>query len=156
MKYILFFLPVFLQLNKQCISQVSINKDTLITEKNKTYHYRVSGIIEYRELYDNNKIKMEGYYIHSKRDSIWKFYYPNGYLSSIEHWKNDKIWEVLQCYRPNGQECECGNLKNGNGYILKYYSNKNISFKAKYINGLKDGPSIYYNKDSSIYIIENY
>ena len=71
-----------------------------------------------KRYYDNGKLKFEGEYLNGKRNGKAKEYYVNGELKFEGEYLNGKIWNG-KIYNEIGQiDSE---IKNGKGYIKKYY-----------------------------------
>ncbi len=68
-------------------------------------------------------------------EGLFVFKYPNGTLWSEVVYKNGLLWEVLSNFRQNGESQDKGNLKNGNGSIIKYNLNGIWISKTTYKNG---------------------
>jgi antitoxin component YwqK of YwqJK toxin-antitoxin module len=62
------------------------------------------------------------------KQKTWITYYKNGRIKIIANYKNDSL----------------------NGKYKSFFSNGKIEFESKFIMGVKDGLSLYYNKDGSI------
>ena len=45
------------------------------------------------EIYENDTLSYRAYYLNSKKDSVWTYYYPNGTISSTVSFKNGKEHE---------------------------------------------------------------
>lgn len=76
------------------------------------------------------------------------FYHSNEKLKSIVEFRNGKIWDVQDYRDSSGNKLDYGRIKNGNGYLKKYY--KDISVleeEGRVIEGFKQDYWIQYCGD---------
>lgn len=84
-----------------------VYKNSLLNGKVKTYYPK--GGIEY-----------EDFYIDGKMTGTARYYYPSGRLNMELEFRNDKPWNIIGSYSPDGTKRNGGDLKNGNGTIIRY------------------------------------
>lgn len=50
----------------------------------------------YKELYENGKVSIKGYYKSGQKDRLWFYYDRNGMMTLKEKWKHGEIlWKVI-------------------------------------------------------------
>ena len=129
-------------------------KGELIVEKErdgKTFNY---------EGYNQQGIKtIEGLYnIKGGKEGTWTYYYLNGQVSNIEHFKDGKVDGKQTAYYKNGQISSEENYVDGNidGLAKYYHFNGQVQSIKNFQNGIIHGPLLNYYangqlKDSLFY-----
>ncbi|MCF8426078.1 MAG: tetratricopeptide repeat protein [Bacteroidia bacterium] len=99
-------------------------------------------------------IGSEGTIASDERDGEWKFFLPNGYLSSTELYKKGKLDGLSKNYHENGKVSGIYNYTLGskNGQEVLFYENGNVKSEGNYINGKRWG---FYNEYSVDGKLEN-
>ena len=143
-----------------------------------------NGTVTHTQLFDaGGKIMGEGKYVNQKKDSIWKYYNPEGKLIAEEafklgvrngisrvyypqgggiveekNWIDGKLNGPCRKYFENGQIRYLGQYLNNNvdGYVKFYFSNGKVYAEGLYVNDLKEGEWKYYNKDGTPDRVEKY
>lgn len=82
-------------------------------------------------IYPNNQIQRMGYYRSGKRIGDWRFYYPDGSLSTKAQYNDD------------GEEV---------GQHMVYLRNGNVHYIETYVAGLKHGPKTTFYEDGSTHM----
>ncbi|MCG2420510.1 hypothetical protein K8089_15925 [Aequorivita sp. F47161] len=97
----------------------------------------------YEIYYDNGNPDMISEHRNGSRDGVTTWYYPNGQVKTIAHYKYDQEskpyglrWEIISSFHSNGSPRDKGTLKNGNGTWLSYDENGNLSKISTYRNGI--------------------
>lgn len=124
-----------------------------------------NGILdgEYREYYENEKIKFVGNYKENLQDGEWKFYLEKGNLQSIVNYKAGELNGLKEDYYENGNLWTRQEFKNNiqEGIYEVYYEDGTPQLKIKIKAGYiieeqrfnRDG-TIYDEKDDRVIISE--
>ncbi len=111
----------------------------------------------WKNYYENGKLKSEGNRKEFKLDSLWKFYTEKGLLYLIYTYKEGKKTGFKYTYKPTLKDSSKGWLaskENYSGDTLvgnAYYYDKGKLHQIIYFNdGLAEGKSLQFNKDSLI------
>ena len=75
-----------------------------------------NGIWNY--YFDTGEFMGQGELVDDKQVGIWKWYYKNGNLYTERLYENGKLMKIKSCFDKNGQKLNCGEINNGNGYLL--------------------------------------
>jgi antitoxin component YwqK of YwqJK toxin-antitoxin module len=132
-----------------------------------TIKYQFNGMVEDRYL--NGNLEMTGYYLASKKDGKFNFYYPDGKIKTMGLYKNNErcgVWinyyengkvkdklvfnsdflHVLEYYDANGNQM----VENGTGQwetqFLNDFSFDSVMVKGAFRNKLRDGKWNFYSK----------
>ena len=87
-----------------------------------------------RGYFKNGKLKYEGYYKKDKCEGPYKIFYENGKTKEINEYKNDKL----------------------HGKVQGFYKNGDLKFEYNYKNGLRNGYSVYYKKQTKEIITKHF
>ena len=100
-------------------------------------------------IYDKNTNEklFEGIYLNSEKNGKGCKYYGNGQLKFEGEYFHDKKWNG-KGYDINGNIAY--ELKNGNGYVKKYYESGELKRKYEYLNGEKNGKEYNYDENGKI------
>jgi antitoxin component YwqK of YwqJK toxin-antitoxin module len=93
--------------------------------------------------FQNGKKNAEGFYLHEKRDSTWKFFSEvDATLVSEEFYKDSKKQGKAFNYYPGGGKAELTTWKNGvrEGPWETYFTDGKTKLKCGYKNDQKNGP----------------
>jgi antitoxin component YwqK of YwqJK toxin-antitoxin module len=111
----------------------------------------------WKNYYENGKLKSEGNRKDFKLDSLWKFYTEKGLLYLIYTYKEGKKTGFKYTYKPQLKDSSKGMLaskENYSGDTLQgnaYYYDKGKLHQIIYFkDGLAEGKSLQFNKDSLI------
>lgn len=115
------------------------------TVPTKIKYYYPNGILriddksfttgEWTEYYENGIIKTKGNNKNGVPNGKWERYYDNGQLSQSFSRNNNKIINIFSCFDKNGNKLDKGTLKDGNGTIIMYDENGNITKTHELKNG---------------------
>ena len=90
----------------------------------------------YREWNEFGKLVLEAYFSKDKPVGIWKTYYYDGKLKSIEEYK-DTIAYLNEFYFPDSLHTQ--GVINGTGEMASFFNTGTVKEYYTYKNGLKDG-----------------
>ena len=85
--------------------------------------------------YENGNIQVISNFKNGKEDGIETYYFKNGQIWSERLYKDGKLLEVLTNYDKDGISMEKGNLKDGNGTLLRYDENGNLELIEHFKKG---------------------
>lgn len=135
------------------------------------------GYTEIKIFYENGTLAAHGYYVGSKKDSLWQYYsfydktlisdeiytegiknglshkyYSNGTITEKIEWKNNiknGVWE--QYYQDNSIRLK-GKFMDGklSGDYTVYYPNGHVQVSGSYHQDMRHGKWIFYDKDDSV------
>ena len=96
---------------------------------------------QYKEFYNNGKIKAEGININGQSDSTWVFYHENGKIKAIGDYRSGKHVGRWIYYHANEVKSAEGNYTEGQkeGKWIYYHENGNISSEGALREGKKEG-----------------
>lgn len=77
---------------------------------------------------------------------VFVSWYENGQRRKFARTKN-KTWLSVQVWKPNGEVCPETNLNNGNGVVVNYRDDGNLSIRNEYKNSKLHGNTIIYDED---------
>ena len=89
-----------------------------------------------KEYYDNGKLKFEGEYINGNKNGKGTQYIGNGTIDFQGEFYNGLKWNGINYDDNNNMIC---NLKNGKGFIKRYYDKGKLMYEYEYVNGLRNG-----------------
>jgi antitoxin component YwqK of YwqJK toxin-antitoxin module len=129
-------------------------------------HIADSTINDVRMFYSDGALMAEGRYagrvVNDKwrrdKDGLWKFYFPNGKLSTEETYLGGQKNGTVNLYLESGVLVSISNYKNGlldGPFEQRNAAGKKI-LECVYVNGLKHGPSKTYYEDGKIQMKGNY
>lgn len=107
---------------------------------------------------DDQKVE-EGKFIDSKKNGIWKEYYPNTNVKSIITYENNRPSGYAKMYHDNGKIKEEGLWKNNRwvGDYKLYYENGQVQQAFKFnANGKREGTQTYYWDNGQVMISGNW
>jgi uncharacterized protein len=117
----------------------------------------------WKNYYENGLLKSEGNRKDFKLDSLWKFYSEKGLLYIVYTYKEGKRNGFRYTYAPQLKDSSKGILSSKENYvndtlqgIAYYYSNGKIYQIKTFKDGLIEGRSLQFNKDSLITSITIY
>ena len=78
--------------------------------------------------------KSEGLMKYNLKEGVWKYYFPNGKISSIITYSHGEMNGETKVYNENGHLSSIAILKNGNfiGQMINYYPNGALNTIEKY------------------------
>ena len=124
------------------------------------HYYRDALYGQVLVYYPNKKLKREGYFVYDKQDSVfrewnesgiltvegyysldqplgvWKYFYLDGRLKSLEKMENGKNL-VQEFYLPDSLHTQT--IKDGTGVLSTFYTTSSLKEYYNYKDGLKDG-----------------
>lgn len=91
----------------------------------------------YTSFYLNNQLKEQGTIRYGLRNKKWKYWYPDGKLREVIHWKNGVKNGAYLLYNDYGQLMAKGNFKNDKLHknFFTYGPDGKVIEKKKYKNG---------------------
>ena len=106
---------------------------------------------EYKEYYEDGKIKQETYYIKGLKEGSEKVFMNNGDRVSESEFKDDKLNGKHKRYFKNILILEC-HYKEGklDGEYTSYWDNGKVCTKTTYKNDKLDGEWEYWNEDGTL------
>jgi len=114
----------------------------------------------WKNYYENGKLKSEGNRKDFKLDSLWKFYSEKGLLYLVNTYKEGKKNGYKYVYKPQIKDSSKGVLISKENYVndtlqgtAYYYDGGKLHQIIFFKDGLADGRSLQFNKDSLITVI---
>jgi antitoxin component YwqK of YwqJK toxin-antitoxin module len=112
-----------------------------------------------RFFYDDGEPAAEGYYLNSKKDSVWTYYsYYSGAVTSTEEYVNGIKHGIEKKYYNNGQVSEdiewSQNMKHG--AWNQYFDDGVVKLKTSYSFNNLNGSYQFYWPNGNIYILGNF
>ena len=170
MRILLFFVSCFFLASNSYTQSDTINQ---INPDNgrKTGYWIIKGSMSKIKGYDANAKVEEGIYENSRKNGLWKKFWPNGAIKSEIIYKNGRSTGSYTTYFNNGQTEEKGTMKNGllvgnfelywangearqlktfnelgatEGRVQYFYENGNTELDFTTINGKETGQSTWY------------
>jgi hypothetical protein len=94
-----------------------------------------------RTYYLNRQLRSEGVREKCLREGHWKFWNPEGWLSSEGEYKNDKKEGPWKFWFPNGQLRSEGEFKDGErtGHWKEWFDNGQLQSEGEYKDGNREG-----------------
>jgi antitoxin component YwqK of YwqJK toxin-antitoxin module len=130
------------RLNGSCV-HFNIDGDTLSISNYK--HGKLYGeVISY---FSNGNIESITNYENGVENGILKQYFNNGNIKFIVEKSNGKLIRIQSVFDSIGTPLNYGNISQGNGYAITYYSDGNKNAEGKYIDGLRSGWWKYYSNN---------
>jgi uncharacterized protein len=122
------------------------NGDTLHDEKTQM------GEIHFYSYFPEGQIKTKGQLSKGQKEGKWTFYYQNGNIQYIEHYKNDTLEGTYREFYKNGEIKYKYNFENGlvDGYYTYYRLNGNNGSEGWYKDDEAEGQWLFYTPDGSI------
>ena len=125
----------------------SLGQLDTINQKNpdngkKTGYWIVMGSMSKEKGYANDSKVEEGVYNNSRKQGIWKKYWPNGKLKSEIFYKSGRSTGSYTTYFENGNVEEKGTMKNGllvGDYQLNWANGKTRQIKKFNVLGVTEG-----------------
>ena len=116
---------------------------------NASGYINIQNGIGHGTIYDKNTNEklFEGIYLNGEKNGKGCKYYENGQLKFEGEYFHDKKWNG-KGYDINGNIAY--ELKNGNGYVKKYYESWELKRKYEYLNGEKNGKEYNYDENGKI------
>jgi len=114
---------------------------------------------EYKEYYDNGKIKITGHTTPDEKETgEWKMYHENGQLVAITNYKDGQLEGEAKEYYENGQLKARGSYIEGipEGEQKFYYQNGQLKGTYNYVNGEVEGEVRTYYTNGQLQTIGNY
>ena len=154
--YIIF--PIFVCSISTAQSFEVINGDTInmIDENNlKQGFWRIFGKMKKLPNYEPDQVVEEGNYENSRKQGLWKFFFPNGKVKSEIAYVNSRPNGIYKTYYENGQVEEEGAWKNNRntGDFKRYYENGQVSQKFSFNEtGKRNGKQEYYYENGQLMI----
>ena len=173
-RYTLGVLAVILSLNSQAyvgdINQVDANGQ-------RQGYWVITGYMAGDKAYRNEAVVEEGIFKDSKKEGIWKKYWPNGKMrSEINYaqgrpsgsyklfydngvkeeegnWVNNRNTGNFKRFHPNGnpqQDFQFSDNGKRNGWQKYYHENGKIAMEVNIVNGVESGLCKIYNTDGSL------
>ncbi|HUX53160.1 MAG TPA: tetratricopeptide repeat protein [Williamwhitmania sp.] len=99
-----------------------------------------------KDYFANGVLRLEGGIKNGNRNGLWRYYNPNGILTSELTYVDDDQSGPQKTYYVNGtihEEYYCDSNKI-NGLYREYYKSGKLKSQSWYINDLQQGPSITY------------
>lgn len=116
-----------------------------VIQGNYTLHY-ISGYV--LTLYMLNRGQIDGsvfhYYDISGKPPGNSMSYEKGKPLSELEYQQQKLWNVKKLYSSGGKKLKIGTFKNGNGILNIYRPNGTLLRTLTFIDGVLEGPCIYY------------
>lgn len=105
-------------------------------QKGKFVNDKQNGIWNY--YFESGEFMGEGELVNDLQVGIWKWYHKNGKLYTERYYEDGKLMEIKSCFDKNGEKLDCGNLSNGNGYLLGHDLNNETDKieKSEYKEGI--------------------
>lgn len=110
--------------------------DGKLHQKGKFKNDKQNGIWKY--YFDTGEFMGKGKLENDKQIGLWKWYYKNGNLYTERFYEDGKLMEIKSCFDENKNLLDCGEIKNGNGYLLGHDLNNQTDKieKSEYKNGI--------------------
>ncbi len=124
-------------------------------KKSSVLDYSKNGTFAKTTLYFPSGKKMaEGFYLNTKKDSIWLYYGENDTLLSEEHYKECKRNGIWKTFYKDGALNETRVWLNGSreGPWKLFYSDGTLKMEAKYVNNALEGLLKYYYPSGKTYL----
>ncbi|WBX71068.1 nuclear transport factor 2 family protein [Tenacibaculum retecalamus] len=111
-----------------------------------------SNAQEYKEYYDNGKLKTFGTKKNDKKTGEWKYYYNSGALRIVGKYKDGKDIGKRKYYHQNGTLRAIGNYENGKmtGLWKYYHNNGELNKIGEKENGENIGEWKHYNENGKL------
>lgn len=133
-----------------------LNGDTInrIDENNKRQgKWIIKADQAKHSAYENNAIVEEGRFENSRKEGLWKTYYPNGKLKSEITYKGSRPFGPYTLYYENGEIEEKGNWERtkNTGEFKRYHSNGKVAQAFSFTeSGKRTGKQKYYYENGNL------
>lgn len=137
-----------LQAQKDSLNQVD-------EEQKKQGYWIYTNADKHLPGYEPTQKVEEGKYVNNKKEGKWTFYFNNGAIKHVLHYKNNTPEGEAIFYYKNGKIREQGVWKNNRwvGEYKMYYRNGNLKNHFTYNHqGLKDGEQKYFYENGNLMI----
>ncbi len=134
----------------QTVNSDSINQ---MVEGKKEGYWVIFGKMRNLPDYKPENIIEEGVYKKSRKQGLWKKYFPTGEIKSEIEYKNGRASGVFKTYHPNGQIEEKGNWKGRvyTGDFERYYEDGTLAQKKNFNEkGKTEGVVEYYHVNGQL------
>ncbi|MCC7332329.1 MAG: toxin-antitoxin system YwqK family antitoxin [Flavobacteriales bacterium] len=157
-KLVYIIIPIFICSISPAQSYVINNGDTInrIDENNlKQGFWRIFGSMKKLPEYQPDQVVEEGNYESSRKQGLWKSFFPNGKTKSEIAYVNSRPNGVYRTYFENGQIEEEGSWENNRntGGFKRYYENGQKSQDFVFNEtGKRDGKQTYFYENGQVMI----
>jgi antitoxin component YwqK of YwqJK toxin-antitoxin module/Flp pilus assembly protein TadD len=105
-----------------------------------------------RTVFVNGKLSGEGEYKYGDLDGPYKYYFPDGSISTSQFYKKGLLDSTMRSYYYGGNLATEGTYRFGNksGTWKHYLENGKLEYTEEYVNGQLHGKEIYYYEDGKI------
>ena len=162
MKKILYILlPIFIcsiGTAQSALKYEVVNGDTInvIDENNlKQGFWRIFGKMKKLPGYEPDQVVEEGNYENSRKQGLWKNFFPNGKVKSEIAYVNSRPNGTYKTYFENGQVEEEGNWENNRntGGFKRYHENGKTAQEFVFNDsGKRDGKQVYFYENGQVMI----
>lgn len=162
MKKILYILlPIFIcsiGTAQSALKYEVVNGDTInvIDENNlKQGFWRIFGKMKKLPGYEPDQVVEEGNYENSRKQGLWKNFFPNGKVKSEIAYVNSRPNGTYKTYYENGQIEEEGSWENNRntGGFKRYHENGQTSQQFTFNeSGKRDGKQVYFYENGQVMI----
>ena len=88
--------------------------------------------------YNNGQKQKKGSYTNFGRKSgEWELYHPNGKMYQIQVWDEEKLQVIKACFDNKGNILQNGTFHYGNGTVLTYDRDGNLTKETTFKNGME-------------------
>ena len=157
-KYFYIIIAVFFSSISVAQSYEVIDGDTInVVDANglKQGFWRIFGRMKKLPGYQPDQVVEEGNYKDSKKQGIWKRFFPNGKVKDEIEYVNNRPNGYYRTYYENGQVQEEGVWqRNRNvGQFKRYYENGQVAQEFNFNEtGKRDGKQVYYYENGQVMI----
>ncbi len=161
----------------------SFGQNVTNAEGKKTGYWVITGSISSEKGYAPEAKVEEGTFNNSRKEGLWKKYYPSGALKSEIEYKNGKPSGKFNTYFENGQIEEKGTWKTGKftggyemyypngqirtqktfneagqpeGKVVMYYPNGKKEIEFNTVNGVESGEATWYYENGDVKKKQNF
>ena len=100
---------------------------------------------------ENGKLQIQSSFVNDTIHGTYKEFYPNGQVKvsgSYNHGLYDGNWEYFDV---GGMKVGYADFKSGTGkQFALHYGSKRLKTEVSYVNNLKDGEEIWYDRDGNV------
>ncbi|MCB9189617.1 MAG: toxin-antitoxin system YwqK family antitoxin [Flavobacteriales bacterium] len=164
-------------------SFVGFGQNALDADGKKTGYWQFTGAMKNDKTYAADEIVEEGNFDRSRKEGLWKKYYPGGKLKSEIEYANGKATGKFTTYFPNGNVEEKGNWKGGKytgeyemyypngqirqkktfnesgateGKVTMWYENGKKEIEFSTVNGQEDGEAVWFYENGDVKKKQNF
>ena len=153
--YFFFFLPLsFLASDYTGLGQTeSMDSINQTIEGKKQGFWIIYGNMRNLQEYLSNEVIEEGQFKNSRKEGVWRKYFPGGQMKSEITYINGRPTGEFETYYPNGQLEEKGNWKGRvyTGSFERYYEDGTLSQKKNFNEkGKTEGVVEYYHTNGQL------